>query len=188
MCYNVAVRYTVYLYFGEMVMEISDKMVYTCSFLGHREICETQELKLQLYNVIEMLIRDKEVDTFLFGSKSRFNSLCYKLVTEMKEKYPHIKRIYVRAEFPVISDSYKAYLLENYEETYYPAKAIGAGRSVYIKRNYKMIDDSQFCVFYCEEEYEPTGRKSGTKIALEYAEKHNKTIYKFPLLCVIGSI
>lgn len=157
-----------------------DKTAHTGCFLGHREICVTDELKMQLCRTIEKLIVDKQVDTFLFGSKSRFNRLCYELVTEIKVKYPHVKRVYVRAEFPIISDDYKAYLLENYEDTYYPEGVIGARKGAYIKRNYIMIDSSQFCVFYCKGDYAPKGRKSGTKIALAYAEQHNKTIYKFP--------
>ena len=75
-----------------------NKELYTCCFFGHRTINETAEQKSKLIEIIEKLIVDENVDTFLFGSKSRFNSLCLGLVTEIKEKYPHIKRIYVRAE------------------------------------------------------------------------------------------
>ena len=90
----------------------------TCCFFGHKKINETEELKSKLIEIIEKLIVDKNVDTFLFGSKSQFNSLCQETVTEMKEKYPHIKRVYVRAEYPYISEQYTNYLLESYEETY----------------------------------------------------------------------
>jgi len=69
----------------------------TCCFLGHRKINENEEITQQLYSIIENLIIEEKVDTFLFGSKSRFNSLCHEQVTKIKEKYPHIKRIYVRA-------------------------------------------------------------------------------------------
>ena len=72
---------------------------YTCCFIGHRKTEETENLKLQLKAVIENLITAENVDTFLFGSKSQFNSICYELVTEIKEKFPHIKRVYVRAEY-----------------------------------------------------------------------------------------
>lgn len=153
---------------------------YTCCFLGHREIYETAELKDQLYNLIEMLITVKRINTFLFGSKSHFNSLCYNLVTEAMAKHPHIKRIYVRAEFPVIAEDYKAYLLKYYEDTYYPASVHGAGKAAYIKRNCEMIDKSHFCVFYYREHSTPQGRNSGTKIAFDYARKRNKQHYTFP--------
>ena len=78
-----------------------------------------------------------------FESKSRFNSLCLELVTVIKEKYPHIKRIYVRAEYPYISEHYKDYLLESYEGTYYPENIIGSGRVAYVERNYEIINKSQ---------------------------------------------
>ena len=140
-------------------------------------ICE--ELKLKLVEIIEKLIVDENIDTFLFGSKSRFNSLCHELVTEIKEKYPHIKRIYVRAEYLNIDESYKNYLLESYEDTYFSEKIIGAGKASYVERNCEMINKSRFCIFYYDEQNAPTTRKSGTKIALDYAIKQKKEIIRF---------
>jgi hypothetical protein len=113
---------------------------------------------------------------YYFRSKSLFNSLCLDLVTEIKEKHPHIKRIYVRAEYPYISEQYKNYLLENYEDTYYPERIIGSGRAIYVERNYEMINKSHFCIVYYDEQKVPTTRKSGTRIALTYATKQDKKI------------
>ena len=152
----------------------------TCCFIGHRKIEETSELRTELYDSIERLITEEDVDTFLFGSKSRFNDLCHELVTEIKEKYPQIKRFYVRAEYPYIDDGYKAYLLQFYEDTYYPNKLIGAGKATYVERNREMINNSRFCIVYYNEHHAPTKRKSGTKTAFEYAVKHKKEIIKFP--------
>ncbi len=153
--------------------------MYTCCFFGHRTINETEGLKLGLYRTIERLITQNNVNTFLFGSKSRFDSLCLEIVTILKEKYPYIKRIYVRAEFPYISDVYKSYLLTLYDDTYYPEKIKGAGRAVYVKRNCEMIDNSRFCIVYYDERYTPENRNSGTKIALDYAMKQEKKIIIF---------
>ena len=150
----------------------------TCCFFGHRTINETEELKVMLRDTIERLIIEENVDTFLFGSKSSFDSLCLELVTELKKKYPHIKRIYVRAEFPFIDDGYKEYLLKSYEDTYFPEKIVGSGRAVYVERNCEMINKSRFCVVYYDEENMPSKRKSGTKIAFEYAQKQGKEIIK----------
>ena len=148
----------------------------TCCFFGHRTINETDELRERLSEIIEKLIVENSVDTFLFGSKSRFNSLCQETVTKIKEKYPHIKRVYVRAEYPYINEDYKQYLLESYEDTYYPEKILGSGRASYIERNYEMIDNSNYCIVYYDESTAPTIRKSGTKIALNYAIKKGKEI------------
>lgn len=148
----------------------------TCCFIGHRTINETEELKSKLYETIEKLIVENSVDTFLFGSKSRFNDLCHEIVTEIKEKYPHIKRTFVRAEYQNIDETCKAYLLENYEDTYYPEKIIGAGKAVYVELNCEIIDKSRFCIVYYSEQNAPTIRKSCTKIALDYAMKQGKRI------------
>ena len=152
----------------------------TCCFIGHREINVTDELKEKLRVVIECLIVDENINKFLFGSKSQFDDLCYDIVTEIKKKYPHIKRIFVRAEYPYIDENYEAYLLESYEDTYFPKSVLGAGKASYVKRNCEMIDNSRFCILYYKEDYSPKGRKSGTKIALAYAEKKKKTIIIFP--------
>lgn len=153
----------------------------TCCFLGHREINITDELKENLRVVIEHLITEESIDIFLFGSKSRFDSLCQETVTELKEKYPHIKRVYVRAENPYIDESYEAYLLESYEDTYFPKSVLGAGKASYVKRNYEMIDKSCYCIIYYDEQGAPTTRKSGTKIALDYAIKKGKQITVLPI-------
>ena len=152
----------------------------TCCFWGHRTINQTDELKVKITEAVERLIVDEKVDTFLFGSKSQFDSLCLELVTQLKEKYPHVKRIYVRAEFPAINESYTAYLLQSYDETYYPEKILGAGRAAYVERNYEMINRSRFCVVYYDEPNVPATRKSGTKIALDYAIKKGRKIISFP--------
>ena len=148
----------------------------TACFFGHRNINESEKLRSKLIEIVERLIVQENVDTFLFGSKSRFNSLCHKLVTEIKEKYPHIIRIYVRAEYPEINEQYTNYLLESYEDTYYPKHIIGSGRAAYVERNYEMINKSHFCIVYYDEQNAPTTRKSGTKIALDYAKKKCKNI------------
>ena len=148
----------------------------TCCFFGHREIENENELKEKIKQQIEALIVNEEIYIFLFGSKSAFDDLCYLVTTELKQKYPHIQRVYVRAEYPYISEHYKNYLLESYEDTYYPQKILNSGRASYVERNYEMIDKSCACVVYYNSEYAPKSRKSGTQIAYNYALKNKKKI------------
>ena len=169
-------------------MNIHEMKLYTCCFFGHRKINETELLRNKLYNTIEDLIINKKVNIFLFGSKSEFDKLCLKTVTELKRKHPHIKRIYVRALYQHINDSYKDYLLESYEDTYYPEHIENSGKAAYVERNHEMINKSKFCVVYYDENYLPARRrnsrrdltdyqpKSGTKIAYEYATKKGLNI------------
>jgi uncharacterized phage-like protein YoqJ len=161
--------------------EVSTLTNYTCCFFGHRTINDTDELRTKITEAVERLITDEKVDTFLFGSKSEFDSLCLELVTKYKEKYPHVKRIYVRAEFPFINDDYLTYLLKSYDDTYYLEKLRGAGRATYVERNYEMINNSKYCIVYYDEQNAPTTRKSGTKIAIDYAIKKAREITTFPM-------
>ena len=117
---------------------------------------------------------------FFLGARADLIAYGLELVTVLKEKYPHLKRVYVRAEYPYISEHYKNYLLESYENTYYPENIIGSGRAAYVERNYEMIDKSHYCIVYYDESNFPTTRKSGTKIALDYAIKKQKNIIILP--------
>lgn len=152
----------------------------------------TDELKNRLYQEIENLITADGIDYFLFGSKSQFDDLCYKVVTDLKSKYPNIQRVYVRAESEYIdgegSRAYREGLLEHYEYTYYPESASGAGKAVYVKRNCEMIDKSSVCVVYYDENYKPARRKqsrhdlfdyqpkNGTGLAYKYAKQKKRKI------------
>lgn len=79
-------------------------------------------------------------------------------------------------------------LLEQFEDTYYPQSVLNAGKASYVKRNQEMIDKSNICIFYYDENYELPRRKSsqndvtsykpnsGTEIAYSYAMKKNKEV------------
>ena len=164
----------------------------TACFFGHRKIDTSDKLKTILYEEIEKLITVDGINTFLFGSKSQFDDLCYKIVSELKGKYPDIRRIYVRAESEYIdgegSRAYREGLMELYEHTYYPESVSGAGKAVYVKRNQHMIDESAVCVVYYDESYAPSRRKhsrhdlfdyqptSGTGVAYKYADRKKRRI------------
>ncbi len=159
----------------------------SCCFIGHRKIENTDGVKEKLTEVISQLIL-QGVSVFYFGSRSEFDDLAWDAVTELKAQNQAIKRIYVRSAFAHISESYKKYLLESYEDTYMPKVVENAGKASYVERNQAMIDTSPICVFYYNESYAPPRRKnskrdrtdyqpkSGTKLAYDYAVKRNKTI------------
>lgn len=149
---------------------------HTCCFFGHRKINETPELIERLTKEIEVLITEKDVDVFYFGSKSQFDDLCYKTVTELKEKYPHIKRIYVRSAFQHIPDWYKDSLLKHYEGTYFPEHMENAGRASYVERNQEMINNSKFCVVYYDENYLPPRRKNSRRDLFDYQPKSGTAV------------
>lgn len=161
------------------------------AFIGHRNIESEELLSTRLKEIIISLIDNKQVDTFLFGSKSDFDSLCLDVVTEIKKDRPNIKLVYVRSAYAYMSKDYEEYLLSFYDETYIPDNVVDAGRASYVERNYHMIDKANLCIFYYNENYEPPQkpmsrkhnmpvptykRNSGTKTAYEYAVKRKKEI------------
>lgn len=156
----------------------------------------------RLFSIIENLIVNEKVSSFLFGSRSQFDDLCHKVVTELKKQYPHIKRICytTKSETATLEQereeqekAYSAVLkkdvrLKGYEEVIRPEKMYSSGKASYVERNQIMIDESDFCVVYYDENYLPPRRKnsprnlidyqpkSGTKLAYEYAIVKKKTI------------
>ncbi len=61
-------------------------------FIGHRKVADTEQIKDRLHDTISMLIKNG-ADTFIFGSRSEFDTLCWEVVTELQAQYPHLKRI-----------------------------------------------------------------------------------------------
>lgn len=159
----------------------------TVCFIGHRKIINTCELKPKVSITAENLIK-YGVENFLFGDHSEFNSVCYDEVTFLRQKYPHIKRIHYRTSHREISDNVKQYFISGYEDSICPVGVELSGRAAYVERNQIMIQNSDICIFYYDNDY-PLNRckstdfsisncqsKSGTKIAFEYAENLGKTI------------
>ncbi len=155
-----------------------------CSFIGHRKICISDELKQKIKKCVEDLIINYNVQNFLFGSNSNFNDLCHLVVSELKEKYPSLKRIYytcksesctLESEWLALEKSYSRLLnkevhLLGFEEEFEHKTKYCAGKASYVERNQAMINDSNFCIFYYNEKYIPqTKTNSGTKLAYEYA-------------------
>ena len=173
-----------------------------CSFFGHRKIELTEELKQKVKEVVENLIVNHNVLTFLFGSRSDFDYLCHLVVTELKEKYPNIiRKCYTCRSETCTLESEREHWEEIYshfrkekvtllgveEEVEHKTKYT-SGRASYVERNQAMINDSDFCVFYYDENYQPEMRKyskrsigyyqpkSGTALAYAYAKQKKKTI------------
>ena len=173
-----------------------------CSFIGHRKIQFTTELRQKIRDVIENLILNHDVSKFLFGSRSEFNFLCHEVVGELKSNYPFIKRVFYGCgnESCVLESErcawghMSSFIAQNKTlsmwfdyEVGYGTKYV-SGRASYIERNKAMINDSDYCVFFYDEKYIPQKRKisnrvvgfyqpqSGTRIAYIYAIHKEKKI------------
>ena len=173
-----------------------------CSFFGHRNVVITEKLKNKVTKLVENLIINENVNVFLFGSCSNFDYLCHLIVTELKEKYPKIKRIsytcqsegcYLEKDRKGWEEYYsriekREVKILCFEEEFEHKNKYTAGRASYVERNQAMIDDSDYCIFYYDEDYQPTLRKyakrcvyeyqpkSGTALAYKYAKRKKKLI------------
>lgn len=148
----------------------------TVAFIGHRNVWTTDELRDRLKSTLIQLIEGESADIFLFGSASSFDKLCYNVVTELKQKYSHIVRVCVRAEDEFVDESYIEEMTMSYDHSFFPMRVHGAGRMSYIRRNEAMIDDCDVLIVYCNDNYEPKRGKSGTKMAVNYAEQKHKRV------------
>ena len=64
----------------------------TVCFIGHRTVDNAEQVKAKLLDALSTLIKNG-ADTFLFGSKSDFDTLCWEVVTSLKGQFPHLKRV-----------------------------------------------------------------------------------------------
>ncbi len=172
-------------------------------FIGHRKVADTEQIKDRLHDTISMLIKNG-ADTFIFGSRSEFDTLCWEVVTELQAQYPHLKRISYNAPHETAftskeeRESCEQFFSRiakceihytDYEKAVSSMKSINANKNAYIMRNQEMIDNSNVCVFYYNKDYLPPKRKapnkflpdyqpkSGTAIAYAYAKQKKKQIY-----------
>ena len=155
-----------------------------CSFFGHRDTPQTEELKQRVRETVERLIVEEGVDTFLFGSRSKFDELCHMVVTELKEKYPRIRRVayLCRHESGCLvgtGDGMRQAIkrvtgrdeyVREFEEIKRSNRVNSAGRAAYVERNYWMIDESQIIVCYIKKS------QGGTAQALKYGEQEGLPI------------
>ena len=174
-----------------------------CSFFGHRKINVTPELKQKITDIVEDFIINHNVSIFLFGSRSEFNYLCHLVVTELKKKYPKIKRIlYTCKNETCVLESEREKLEKIYssvcnkevhllgvEQEYEHRTKFIAGKASYVERNQAMINDSDYCVFYYDKNYQLDIKryskydvrcyqpKSGTALAYAYAKQKKKVLF-----------
>ena len=166
-----------------------------CCFIGHRKIEKSIELKQRVEEIVNDLIENKGVSIFLFGSRSEFDDLCHAIVTELQKYNPQIKRIMYtcRSEYACMKEdkeekeriarevTKRDIKYKDYDGSMMSDRLWLAGKASYVERNQDMINASDYCVFYYNENYQPPKRrqskrdvseyqpKSGTKLAFEYA-------------------
>ena len=166
----------------------------SCSFFGHRDTEQTEELKQKVRETVERLIVEEDVDTFLFGSRSKFDELCHMVVTELKEKYPHIQRIAYLCKHEsgclvgagmeqkrrIKELTGRDVYVPEYEDIRKSDRVNSAGRASYVVRNYWMVENSDYVIIYIKKNYSLSRSISGTWVVYQYAIKKNIIVFLLP--------
>ncbi len=157
----------------------------SCSFFGHRDTLQTEELKQKVRETVEQLIVKEGVDIFLFGSRSKFEELCHIVVTDLKERHPQIRRIAYLCKHEtaclvgagtsltqkIKNVAGRDVYVREFEEIKKSDRVNSAGSACYVERNQLIINSRDFVLVVCDEQ---STKKSGTRQAYEYARKKRK--------------
>ncbi len=143
----------------------------SCSFFGHRELNITDNLKSHLKATLEYLISTENFDTFYFGGLGSFDELCYKTISDLKLRYPHIKRIFCLYDLRHTRESKRPAYLKNqeYEEYVYLHLNFDYWYTRIYYRNCEIIKQSDFINFYVQ-----NSENSGAYKTMQYAIKNKK--------------
>ena len=140
------------------------------AFFGHRQIDINENLISILKTYIENLVK-QGFSTFYFGGFGEFDDLCYKIVCNLKLKYPYLRRIFCLTDRRYLNEQKRpAYLKnENYEEfVYFELDFDYWYKRIYF-RNCEIVKNSDFIIFYVQNlEY------SGANKTLSFAKKLKK--------------
>ena len=143
----------------------------TCAFTGHRKGLN-DITEQQVEQVVNGLL-DENFDTFLVGMALGFDTLCFKVLENIRK----VKPIKIVACIPCESQNIKFTPRQN--QLYQQMLALANQRILVSKeytptcmqkRNMFMVDNSSVLVAYLRFE------KGGTKNTVEYAKRQNKRI------------
>ncbi len=144
---------------------------FACSFFGHREIDMTNELREKIKAQLIDLIEHRSASVFFFGGFGDFDNLCWRVVTELKQKYIFIKRVFCLSDPRHLRAHKRPQWLkdEDYEEFIYLDLEFDYWYSRIYYRNCEIIERSDFVIFYVS-----NTQNSGAYKVLQYAQRKKK--------------
>lgn len=144
-----------------------------CCFTGHR-ILGRDFNESTLIRGIEYLIA-QGVDTFICGGAMGFDTVCAEAVLEMKKIHPQV-RLHIYAPCKNQDALWQKADRERYKRILKKADYVDVPKEEYFDgcmkiRNYKMVDDSAFCICYMN------SPRSGTGQTYRYAKGRGLTVF-----------
>lgn len=137
-----------------------------CSFFGHKDA--PQSLHPEIKAHIELLITQRNVDSFMVGNQGSFDSMVLKALRELKQAYPHICYNVVLAYVPAQKQEYELYAPS---ETFLPEGIETAPKRFAISwRNKWMVRESDLILCYITHSW------GGAAQFVEYAKRQEKEV------------
>lgn len=137
-----------------------------CSFFGHKDA--PQSLHPEIKAHIELLITQRNVDSFMVGNQGSFDSMVLKALRELKQAYPHICYNVVLAYVPAQKQEYELYAPS---ETFLPEGIETVPKRFAISwRNKWMARESDLLLCYITHSW------GGASQFVEYAKRQGKEI------------
>ena len=151
----------------------------TCCFTGHRTVDRNFNTEL-IGQYAKKLVTEKGVDTFIVGGALGFDTLCAKAVLELKKEFPHIQ-LHVYAPCNNQTAKWKEKDVKIYNKILELADFVDMPYVSYFDgcmkiRNYKMVDNSAFCICYLNH------FGSGTGQTFNYAQRCGLELYNLASL------
>ncbi|MBO5313353.1 MAG: DUF1273 family protein [Clostridia bacterium] len=144
-----------------------------CCFTGHRIIGSDFKLDV-LRRGIRYLIQ-QGIDTFIAGGALGFDTLCAIEVLSAKQEFPNIK-LHIYAPCKNQCESWHSKDKQIYNDILAKADYVDIPDSNYYngcmkERNYKMVDNSDYCICYLNK------KRSGTWQTYRYAVEKGLTVF-----------
>lgn len=143
----------------------------SCSFTGHRNITENQDLLNSLILSIEYCIKNGVTD-FYSGGAIGWDTICSKMVLRLKNKYPQIR---LHLVLPCRKEYQTLYWNEiqklEFEKIFQLADTIEYTSLYYYNgcmkiRNARLIQLADICICYCDNQYS-TGTAQTVRMAIK---------------------
>lgn len=147
-----------------------------CSFFGHSSISNEENIEIltrKIETTLINLIETKEYSIFYFGGFGEFDNLCYKIVTNLKQTYPYIKRVYCLEDEKYLNKLKFNLDYNEYEDYIYLPLNFDWWYTRIYYRNCSIVDTSDLIIFYIR-----NTKNSGAYKTYKYAIKQHKNIIK----------
>ena len=115
-------------------------------FCGHTDSMLTDNEQILLKKLLVDIIKNNETCSFYLGAYGNFDTICFKILTELKIEYKIISRVFIT---PYLYKSEKLKTLSKiYDETIYPPIEKTPPKFAILKRNRWMVENSDLLICY----------------------------------------